>query len=268
MNVNDISTNELFLYLEGEVTKRRAKEIDGHLAACRACQERLQSRREMLETLAEPDEELEGIDLVAGVRGLIEEQGNQPAKPRRKLPAVSVIIGLLVALAGAVALWISTAGEDEFRIKSAGSVVCEQDRWVGLQAFRLGEAERPDPLSDSLGRGDFLLFAYTNQGEKPFPYMMILAVDADNRVHWFYPAYVSGGSDPKSIPIGGNVSGAELFEKIRHDFAPGPLWIYGLFTRKPLKVSGVEALVKGLKPGERIPLVDSAQHIQKTVVEP
>ena len=268
MNVNDISSQELFLYLEGEVTKRRAKEIDEHLAACRACQESLQERREMLKTLAEPDEELEGLDLVKGVRKLIEEQGGRPAAKRRKLPAVSVQIGLLVALAGAVALWFATAEDDEFRIKSAGSVVHEQDRWVGLQAFRAGEGERPDPLSDSLSRGDFLLFAYTNQGEKPFPYMMILAVDAKSRVHWFYPAYVRGGSDPGSIPIGGNVSSAELFEKIRHEFAPGPLWLYGLFTRKPLKVSEVEALVRGLKPGERIPLEASAQHIQKTVVEP
>lgn len=266
--MNDISSNELFLYLEGEVTKRRAAEIDEHLGACRACQERLQGRREMLESLAEPDEELEGIDLVPDVRKLIGEQGDQPAKPRRKLPAVSVRIGLLVALAGAVALWFVTEEQDEFRIKSAGETVFEQDRWVGLKAFRVGEGEKPDPLEGRMGRGDYLLFAYTNQGEKPYPYMMILAVDANKRVRWFYPAYTSAGTDPRSIPIGGNVSGAELFEKIRHDFAPGPLWIYGLFTRTPLRVSAVEAKVLGLKPGERIPLKDSAQHILKTVVEP
>jgi hypothetical protein len=97
---------------------------------------------------------------------------------------------------------------------------------------------------------------------------MILARDASGRVHWFYPAYTGKGTDPRSIPVGGNVSGAELFEKVRHDFAPGPLWIYGLFTRKPLRVSEVEALVQGLEPGERIPLDGSAQHIQKTVVAP
>jgi hypothetical protein len=266
--MNDISSLELFSYLEGEVTKRRAAEIDEHLAACRACRERLSSRREMLGMLAEPDEELEGLDLVAGVRRLIEEQGNKPVEPRRKIPAVSVRIGLLVALAGAVALWFATEEQDEFRIKSAGPAVHQQDRFVGLQAFRLGEGDRPDPLSDRLGRGDFLLFAYTNQGEKPFPYMMILAVDARRRVHWFYPAYTREGSDPRSIPIGGNVSGAELFEKIRQDFAPGPLWIYGLFTRKPLRVSEVEAMVQGLDPGQRIPVEDSAQHILATAVEP
>ena len=265
--MNDISSQELFLYLEGEVTKRRAAEIDEHLGACRDCRERLENRRGMLESLAEADEELKGLDLVPGVRKLI-EQGDRPAKPRRKLPAVSVRIGLLVALAGAVALWFATAEKDEFRIKSAGEAVYEQDRWVGLQAFRLGEADKPDPLSGTLSRGEFLLFAYTNQGEKPYPYMMILAVDAAGRVHWFYPAYTSETADPRSIPIGGNVTGAELFEKIRHDFTPGPLWIYGLFTRKPLRVSEAEALIKGLEPGERIPLKDSAQHIQKTVVEP
>jgi hypothetical protein len=222
----------------------------------------------MLESLAEPDEELEGLDLVPDVRKLIEVKGDQPAKPHRKLPAVSVRIGILVMLAGAVALWFATAEKDEFRIKSAGETVFEQDRWVGLKAFRVGEDEKPDPLASRMSRGDYLLFAYTNQGDKPYPYMMILAVDAAGRVHWFYPAYTSEGTSPRSIPIGGNVSGAELFEKIRHDFAPGPLWIYGLFTRKPLQVSEVEALFKRLKPGERIPLEDSAQHIQKTVVEP
>lgn len=265
--MNDISSQELFMYLEGEVTKRRAAEIDGHLDACQDCRERLESRRGMLKSLAEASEALGGLDLVPGVRKLI-EQGGRPAKPRRKLPAVSVRIGLLVALAGAVALWFATAEKDEFRIKSAGSEAFEQDRWVGLRAFRVGEGGKPDPLASSLGRGDYLLFAYTNQGEKPYPYMMILAVDAAGRVHWFYPAYASEATDPRSIPIGGNVTGAELFEKIRHDFAPGPLWIYGLFTRKPLRVSEVEALLKGLEPGGRIPLKDSAQHIQKTAVEP
>jgi hypothetical protein len=267
--MNDISSNELFLYLEGEVTKRRSAEIDQHLESCRACRERLQRRREMIESLAEPDGELEGLDLVEDVRRLVEEQGKQPAKKRRKLPAVSVRIGLLlVALAGAVALWFATAEKDEFRVKSASPVVHEQDRWVGVQAFRLGEGDRPAPLSGNLGRGEFLLFAYTNQGESPFPYMMILAVDAGKRAHWFYPAYTGEGTDPRSIPIAGNVTGAELFEKIRHDFAPGPLHIYGLFTRKPLKVSEVEALIKGIEPGQRIPLKDSAQHILETAVSP
>lgn len=265
--MNDISSQELFLYLEGEVTKRRAAEIDEHLGACRGCREQLESRREMLKSLAEPDEELMGLDLVPDVRKLI-ERGVRPAKPRRKLPAVSVRIGLLVALAGAVALWFATAENDEFRIKSAGPVVHEGDKWVGLRVFRLGVDDRPAPLSGSVVRDDYLLFAYTNQGEKPYPYMMILAVAADNRVYWFYPAYTSEGSDPCSIPIGGNVSGAELFEKIRHDFEPGNLWIYGLFTRKPLQVSEVEALVKEIKPGDRIPLDGSAQHLLKVVVEP
>jgi len=265
--MNAISSQELFLYLEGEVTKRRAAEIDEHLVACRSCRERLQIRRGMLESLAEPHEDLAGLDLVPGVRKLI-ESGGWPAEPRRKLPAVSVRIGLLVALAGAVALWFATAEKEEFRIKSAGKAVHEQDRWVGLQAFRVGEGEKPDSLEGRMDRGDYLLFAYTNQGEKPYPYMMILAVDASNHVRWFYPAYSSERTDPRSIPIGGNVTGAELFEKIRHDFAPGPLWIYGLFTRKPLRVSEVEVLLKGLEPGGRIPLKDSAQHIQKTVVEP
>lgn len=266
--MNDISSQELFLYLEGEVTKRRAAEIDEHLGACRDCRERLESRREMIDSLAEPHEDLKGLDLVPDVRRLIEEQGDRPAEPRRKLPAVSVRIGLLVALAGAVALWFATARKDEFRIKSAGEAAYEQDRWVGLKAFRAGEGEDPDPLAGRIGRGDYLLFAYTNQGEKPYPYMMILAVDANKHVRWFYPAYTSEANDPRSIPIGGNVTGAELFEKIHHDLAPGSLWIYGLFTRKPLRVSEVEALVKGLEPGERIPLEDSAQHIQRTVVEP
>jgi len=267
--MNDISSRELFLYLEGEVTKRRSAEIEQHLEACQACRERLQRRREMLESLAEPDEELEGVDLVEGVRRLVEEQGKQPAKKRRKLPAVSVRIGLLlVALAGAVALWFATAEKDEFRIKSASPAVHEQDRWVGVRAFKIGKGEKPDPLAGRVGRGDFLLFAYTNQGEKPFPCMMILAVGADRRVHWFYPAYTSEGTDPCSIPIEGNVTGAELLEKIRHDFAPGPLYIYGLFTRKPLKVSEVEALIKGIEPGQRIPLKDSAQHVLETAVSP
>ena len=263
--MTDISTQELFLYLEGEVTQRRAAEIDGHLAACPACRQNLQEQRAMLKLLSEPDEELQKIDLVDDVRRLIR---TQPVRPRRKLPAASFHIALLLALAGAVALWFLTAEEDEFRRKSAAPAAHQQDRWVGLQAFSVGDTDQPHRLGETMEPGDSLLFAYTNLGEKPFPYMMIFAVDSQREAYWFYPAYTHEGTDPMSIPIGGNVSAAELFEKIRHDFPSGPIWIYGLFTRKPLHVSAVESIVQKTEPGERMDIQGSAQQILKTVVEP
>ncbi len=267
--MTDISTREMFQYLVGEVTRVRADEIDAHLAACHSCQTELDGLRGMIELMDEPDEELESVDLVPEVRKMIEIDSEKPRQHRRSLPAAVVLIGALLVAVAAVTIWTGFPEEREiFRAKSSGTMIPEQDRWVALRAYRLGESGQTGRLSTGMKNDDFLLFAYTNLGEQTKRYLMIFAVDARGKVHWYHPGYTSAESDPASMPIESNVTSEELPEKIRHDYSAGPLWIYSLFTDQPMKVSAVEAMISGLRPGERIPVEDSAQHILKTVVEP
>jgi hypothetical protein len=97
---------------------------------------------------------------------------------------------------------------------------------------------------------------------------MIFAVDEAGRVYWFHPAYSQEGEDPASIGISKGADQVELKEQIRHEFSEGRLWIYGLFTNRPLRVSAVEKLVEDVSPGERIPVEDSGQQVLTTEVKP
>ncbi|MBW1811640.1 MAG: zf-HC2 domain-containing protein [Deltaproteobacteria bacterium] len=263
-----IHTREMLMYLEGEVTQSRAVEIEEHLGSCGSCSKNLTELRDMCRLLGEPDDELAGIDLVADIQRIVESDEFSKSQTRKRWPVVTAILVFLSAI-GSLAFILNVLGEDdEFRIKSAGSFVYEQDKWVGLKVFNIGSTGEPARLGTSIEKDDYLLFAYTNLGEKSFGYMMVFAVAFDGEVYWFHPAYTNEADDPVSIPIHKNIADFELAEKVRHNLSAGPLYIYSLFTREPLQVSKVEAFVKDIDPGERIPLKNSAQHILPTKVGP
>jgi hypothetical protein len=267
--MSHIGLQEMFEYLVGEVTKVRAEEIDAHLAACQTCRTQLDQQKGMIELIDAPDDELEKVDLATRVRELAKAHREVVPRKVNLRPAIIGLVGAIVVILGAATIWMtSRENEQAYRTKSSGTTMYEQDRWVALKAYRLGESGQATSLGNRMKVNDFLLFAYTNIGQQPKKYMMIFALDSLGSVHWFHPAYINSKSDPLSMSIYGNVADVELPEKIRHNYAPGPLWIYALFTDEPLNVSVVETMVGKLKPGIRIPLENSAQHILTTVVRP
>ena len=130
-----------------------------------------------------------------------------------------------------------------------------------------GEAER---VSDRLTVRDGLVFSYTNLGPAPFDYLMIFAVDALGKVSWYYPAYEQHGTDPSAVAIENGTSERGLPDRVHHDFAPGPLTIYGLFARHPLRVSQVEAWLgqHGARLDSVPPLAETSLHAVEVRVEP
>jgi hypothetical protein len=118
--------------------------------------------------------------------------------------------------------------------------------------------------------------SYTNLGENPYEYLMVFAVDSKGEVYWLFPAYLEEGSDPRSIEIFQGRPQVELGEKIRHDFTPGPLVFYGVFTHQPLHVSTIESLVGEMirsnqwiiEAPARLPVENAAQQLITTRVEP
>ncbi len=255
-------------YLLGEVTRSQAEEIEEHLSYCGICKKELGNLRETVGRIGKSFEP-EDRDHLPEIRRRI-EAGDEAYKPsRRRWPVVAASGAVLLALATAVFFLLRPgAQDDEFQVKSDITQIMEQDRWVGIRAFSAGESGAPAALGDRLYKSDYLIFAYTNLGGEPYEYLMIFAVDEAGRVYWFHPAYSQEGEDPASIRISKGADGVELKEKIRHEFSGGRLWIYGLFTNQPLRVSAVENLVKGVSPGERIPAEGSGQQVLMTEVKP
>ncbi len=279
-----------FAYLEDEVTLNRSRELQRHLHGCDRCRAHLEQDRRLLQALARSDQRLADRDLLPAIRKRLAAERADPLPPRRR--SVVWVGAAAAAVAGVVLIWMlfstgagpagpdhpqrSTAAEPGVRIKGAGGVdpADQADRLVGLQVYRLPPGGEPRRLTEGLQDDDHALFAYTNLASKPYSHLMILAVDAAGAIHWYYPAYLEPADEPASVPIRAHVSPAPLPEKVRHEFAPGRLCIIGLFTRAPLRVAQVEAMIRSLRAaggwscGQRLPIADSGQHAIETRVRP
>jgi hypothetical protein len=275
-----ISTRQLLCLLEGEVTVAEAGELREVLErspAARAARDRLGA---MLDALRAPGGEIEEEDLVAGVRvGAVPDAAPRASARRWGTWAVAAVLGC-AAVTG-VGLWLraSTVGpgaepeSGEYRPKSAGAPA--EEPWVALEVYYLPAGGSPARVGSRLPRGDGLLCAYSNLGRTPFTHLMIIAVDRRGEVFWLYPPFERPGTDPSAVAIGGGAR-QQLPDLVHHDFLPGPLAFYGLFTRRPLRVNEVEAAVRratrepswNLAAPPRLPLAGTAQAIVPTEVGP
>jgi hypothetical protein len=260
----------LAAYLEGEVTPSEAAAIERTLADSAAARRRLEELRSIRDALARPVLDLNAPDLALRVRRAI--QGGAPGSSRRAVGPWARRAGLIAVAAGLVVIaGIATLRHpaEPFRAKGAGSTDSGAERWAGIQVFRVDHTGKPERATERLRAGDGLLFSYTNVGPRPFDYVMIFGVDAQGDVRWFHPAYESAGANPTSIPAARGEANVPLAETIHHDFAPGPLAIYALFTMRPLQVLEVEALVRARR-GSRLPLAstEAAQPLLMFRVEP
>lgn len=236
-----LSSELLAAYLEGEVTRHEAAHIEGALESCATSRRHLEELRQIRQALAAPAPEIESLDLVAAVRNKAQTQ-TPPTRLRRRTPTFSAlaIAAGVAALAFGVAVLpenLPSAGSPEFRAKAASDTTL-QDRWTGIRIHRVVAHKTPERVTDSLDRNDALLFSYTNLGPDPFEYLMIFAVGADRRVHWFYPAYETASEDPRSIDI--EPGSAQLADAIEHDYSAGRLEVYALFSHQPEQVSRIE----------------------------
>lgn len=261
-------TRELAAYLEGEVTASERRAIDASLRDDAGSRKRLDELRRIGDVLSAPIPELERLDLTAGVRAAL-------AEPERKrgrtwfwtLSAAAA----LVSVGGLFLRSVPEApGSAEFRAKSASVANDESRRWAGLQVHRVSDTGGPERVSDRLNVRDGLVFSYSNLGPAPFDYLMIFAVDASGDVFWFYPAYERLGTDPSAVRIEKGASETRLPDLVHHDFAPGPLEIHGLFARRPVRVSEVEASLE--QHGTRFtwapPWAETSLHSVEVRVEP
>jgi hypothetical protein len=266
-----LSTRHLAAYLQGEVTASEAGSIETELRDNAGTRKRLAELQHIRDVLSAPVPELAQLDLVARVQTAL-AQPSRASSTRgrvlmRSLAAAAALVAVAVMLRD-----VSQHGSSasEFRAKSSGSAVAASRRWAGIQVHRIDAAGKSERADEQLTAQDDLVFSYANLGPAPFDYLMIFAVDASGKVYWFYPAYERQDTDPPAVAIQKSASEAPLPDLIHHDFAYGPLSIYGLFARHPLRVSQVEAWLG--EHGGRItsvtPLPETSLHSVTLRVEP
>lgn len=260
--MSDKASQRLIAYLEGDVAPSEAAEVEAQLAESPAARRRLDRYRAIAAALGSKEPELESLDLVSAVRRKAELPMGQPVRARRW----PLYAGTLVAVACA-ALVIGTTNlgrQDEVRTK--GAAPADAQRWAGIRLYRVAAAEAPRPIDGNVGSRDGVLVSYTNLGPQPFDYLMVFAVDADKQVRWLYPAWERASEDPTAIAVRKGVADLELSSLIRPSWAAGPLVVHALFTRRPLGVHEVEALLA--RTTGPLPLADSAEQIITLTVQP
>lgn len=231
--------HELSLHADGELTTNRAREVDAHLATCASCRARQQHLRALAggigaaypAPVAEPAFTRDVVGRLAATK---------PARaPRPRL----ALVGAAVALAGALVFFqTTTVDPGTFGARGAAEPPLAgppSARNVGFAAH--AEGGRRLAAGDVVAPTAGFTFRVFNHSGRAVS-MMLLALDAQGEVHWFYPAFLDPATNPVSRLIGADQVALDLEEGVTPDRpAPGRMTLIGLFAAEPLDVHTVEA---------------------------
>jgi hypothetical protein len=176
----------------------------------------------------------------------------------------SILVGA-GALAG-VLLVVSGARMKSATEPVARGVTAAETAAPNVHFFRSVGEHQTEPVAHTIHATDGILIAYSNPGAD-LSYLMVFAVDVQGGVHWYYPAYEARGQNPAAPVIRTRALGVELGEEIRHALPVGPLRIFALFLRQPLRVEQVEDMVSeawrrggnSVSALERLPIPEGEQ---------
>ncbi|HEY3497656.1 MAG TPA: hypothetical protein VGK73_23320 [Polyangiaceae bacterium] len=260
---SELDTRLLAAYLERQTSADETRRVEEALVVDAGARRRLAQLEELTRALGSPLPELESIDLLRGVRKALSEPALKPRGVWRLSPwCVGLAATLASAAAWLVAISPRESSDSEFRSKSGAAEQSDGRRWAGIQVHRVSGASQAVRANERFAASDDLVISYTNRGVSPFEYLSVFAVDDRGNVHWFYPAYEHLGADPASIVIEKAVTERALPDRIHHEFAAERISIYGLFSRRALRVSEVEAWIR--KQGGRVasdsPFPDTSLH--------
>jgi hypothetical protein len=158
-------------------------------------------------------------------------------RPLRRSLAWAVA-SLAVACAVVLTVMAKTHGDDGITSRGAAALKAEA---VDFAVFRINGQGESTRVNNAITADDELAFAYRNEVGKAF--LMIFAVDGQNRVMWYHPAWTRSEDNPQALPITKQVGFKELPEAVRHRLQGASLTVYALFMDTPLDVWAVESRV-------------------------
>ena len=227
----------------GGVRARDARKMWRHLEVCEPC--RMRYRAHALLEAVDDDADARARQRLAPAA--LHRQRGAPTEPasRSRIWSGVFILAAGAAMAGALLLVLrpEPRAADEFAMRGGSDSV------PSLAIYRVQSAQDDAGVATARARasghvlpGEGLAFSYVVPSESDYSRLMIFAVDAAGAVFWFWPAWQDGRQDPEGLSVarGGVV---ELGEAVFHDYAPGPLHVYGLFSQQPYSVKAVEAVL-------------------------
>ena len=216
------------------------------LPRCGAC--RVRYERHLLHERMLPDGDARAQDrlwrsiLASASTGADSIRAARPVSDvRRRAFRPSMLAGA-GALAGALLLVVVGARVKTIPAPVARGTIAEEVPAPNVHLFRSVGEHQTELVTQTIHADDNILIAYSNPGAE-LSYLMVFAVDVRGDVHWYYPAYEQPGQNPAAPAIRTRALGVELGEEIRHALPLGPLRLFALFLRQPLRVEEVEGMV-------------------------
>ncbi len=161
----------------------------------------------------------------------------------------SAIVAILV-----IALW-PVSMDDSGWVARGGDIPPS----TSLMIYRIQSGSSPQLVKDQIKQNDELAFSYLNSYEKKW--LMVFGVDENGKVFWFYPAWSRADENPLAIEISRDVSWHELPDAVSHQFSPGRLFLYAVFSDTRYSVKQMEKIFSGIKPGSMIRIDHCVVHV-------
>lgn len=220
-------------HFAGAGTPARDRRMFEHLRTCARCRDRYRTYSTLEEMSGGGEDEARARLR----RGIFQQAG-------RRRVVLSMGVGLAAACAAVVLVVARPHDDDGFRARG-GNAVTETGR-PSLGIYRVGAdgITRAQRAGSDIRSGEPLAFSFTNPPATGFTRLMVFAVDQDDRVFWFWPAWTNPADDPASIYITPGTEPTELGESVRHPLTPGRVTIYALFSTQERHVHDVEAALK------------------------
>jgi hypothetical protein len=247
----------------GEVTLNESELLDRHLAGCPRCAQRRNELRQMAADLARPS----AVAADAFVAAVMARRGTAPVLARIHRPTLVRFAWLSAAAVILLGLGIEIHSRrehghnDTFAARGRHHDVQAEQPTTEILAVR-GQQLRPIE-SQPLSNGDAFAVRYVNPGADRY-YLAAFALDAAGSVHWIYPEYADGATDPESIPLPTAPQETLLPQVVEPDHpAGGPMQIIALVAQEPVSVKRVEAALREAPSGAPI-----AQVLGRIIVYP
>ena len=249
--MNCLTEDQLLLLLDGGIAPNQVEGIYAHIARCSTCRAAMTELEALAGDLAEPvayDEEAH-VQRVMGQLDNPREGARSGAT--RTMHRWRLLLGggvSTLAVAAGVALFVhgQDARVDDSSFAARGSKDAPTlERNVGVRVFTGKDSLVRLTNGAKVSSGAPFSAVYTNVHPRPV-HLLLFAVDAENTVHWLYPAYTNAHENPASIALEPTGREQVLPTSVVLDApARGALRFVSVVTESPLRVSDIEHRATG-----------------------
>jgi hypothetical protein len=244
----------------GDATVNEREALLKHAQTCAICAAARARQQSLIADLAAPPRLQESAqDFLAGVVARTTQPRAETAHASRPRTARMLWPGLAVlSVAAALALLCLPSGDrgDTERVQARGgnSGPVAERATASADVF-LAEGKTLTSLTAAtLHAGDRLAVRFSNPSTQA-AYLLAFAIDSRDEVHWIFPAYSDGATNPRSLALAETRAPVMLPETVELDQpAPGALRVVSIVSRSSTTVLEVEKLLAARRgqPLERV----------------